>query len=489
MPTPSTTSVFGLRRQQLVSIVFASVLLTLKSAYALSVSAPSVGGRSIHYVSVARTSKLFPTQRSRFMKRRSSAFTTTNLLAAEYSSKTSVRPFQSAIRNPRKLAFTALSKISRHVTQLRRSILRAAAILSLLLFGMKSVTAPAHAARSKQNTEVVSTTVAKSSISTKGIKLFVTAGAVAAGGATAKKIQTSDESNDEDRDKSNSDILIQENSGNGADDDAILNVVPKDEASPLPLSAEWINQQINDVEEESTTIPPSVQEESKPTSKGQKEEQPLPLSAEWINQQLSAADGGSKTKPTTKGQNKEQPSTLVKDLDSKIEMLRAREELAKADAERKRLDDIEKAAEALEQDQAEIDAQIAAAAEREHQMERERLDRIQREKAQQEAQEREKRLADLEQGKKEQQRLEQTKKDSEQKIEDAVDTVNGKVVDVEKARQQPKPMEEEQKLREKYGDMDLEERAFNILVDLGMVDLHADPDPTLEWDEDDNAFM
>jgi len=354
---------------------------------------------------------------------------------------------------------------------------------------MKSVTAPAHAARSKQNTEVVSTTAAKSSISTKCVKLFVTAGAVAAGGATAKKIQTPDESNDGDGDQSNPDILIQESSGSVPDDDAVLNVVPKDESSPLPLSAEWINQQLNDAEEESTAKAPSVQEESKPTSHGQNDEQPLPLSAEWINQQLSAADGGSKTKPATKVQNEEQPSTLVKDLDSKIEMLRAREELAKADAERKRLDDIEKAAEALRQDQAEIDAQIAAAAEREHQKEREKLDRIQREEAQQEAQEREQRLAELEQGKKEQQRLEQVKKDSEQKVEDAVDTVNGKVVDVEKARQQPKSMEEEQKLQEKYGDMDLEERAFNILVDLGMVNLHADPDSTLEWDEEDNAFM
>ena len=49
-------------------------------------------------------------------------------------------------------------------------------------------------------------------------------------------------------------------------------------------------------------------------------------------------------------------------------------------------------------------------------------------------------------------------------------------------------MEEEQKLQERYGSIeDLEERAFNILVDLGMVDLHSDPaeDSTLDWEEDD----
>jgi len=64
-------------------------------------------------------------------------------------------------------------------------------------------------------------------------------------------------------------------------------------------------------------------------------------------------------------------------------------------------------------------------------------------------------------------------------------------MDIERARQQPKSPDEEQRLKEKYGSMDLEERAFNILVDLGMVDLHSDPDETsLDWEEnDEDAFM
>ncbi len=43
-------------------------------------------------------------------------------------------------------------------------------------------------------------------------------------------------------------------------------------------------------------------------------------------------------------------------------------------------------------------------------------------------------------------------------------------------------------MQENYGNMeDLEERAFSILVDLGMVDLHTDPadEMTLDSEEDE----
>lgn len=51
-------------------------------------------------------------------------------------------------------------------------------------------------------------------------------------------------------------------------------------------------------------------------------------------------------------------------------------------------------------------------------------------------------------------------------------------VEIMKARQQPKSPEEEAALASKYGAMELGERAFAILVDLGMIDLHPDPDDT-----------
>lgn len=242
-----------------------------------------------------------------------------------------------------------------------------------------------------------------------------------------QKILSFDGGNDEDDDQKNFNISIQESV---AQDD-VVDVVPKEGPSPLPLSAEWIEQELKDAEK------------------------------------------GKKAKP---------PPPVVKDLDSKIEMLRAREELAKADAERKRIEDIEKAEQVRKQDQVEIEAQIAAAAEKERLMEQERAERIKRERAERERKEREERLTELEQGKREQRRLEMAKRDSVKGV------VNG---NVEKARQQPKSPEEERDLKEKYGSMDLEERAFNILVDLGMVDLHSDPDSSLDWDEDDesNAFM
>ena len=57
-------------------------------------------------------------------------------------------------------------------------------------------------------------------------------------------------------------------------------------------------------------------------------------------------------------------------------------------------------------------------------------------------------------------------------------------------RRQPKSAEEERRLQERYGKMDLEERAFNILVDLGMVEVHGDdPAPLSAEDDDEDAFM
>lgn len=60
-------------------------------------------------------------------------------------------------------------------------------------------------------------------------------------------------------------------------------------------------------------------------------------------------------------------------------------------------------------------------------------------------------------------------------------------VAVMKARQQPKSAEEEAALAAKYGAMDLEERAFSILADLGMIDLNPDPeDPNRDTSKDDD---
>mmetsp|Transcript_30338 Transcript_30338/g.54946 ORF Transcript_30338/g.54946 Transcript_30338/m.54946 type:complete len:499 (-) Transcript_30338:137-1633(-) len=487
------------RRHLSSSLLFASFLLTLFSVSALSLLTPPIKGRSIHVVSTSRlSSTLFPAP-STTTHRRSRALVTTTLAATDYRSKSSGGRLQLAFHSPKKLALRALSKISRHVTKLRRSTLRTMAILSFLLFGMRSMTAPAHAAWGKSNTVVpvvIVPTVTTPSTATKCIKVIVTAGAVVAGAATASKMRTLFDNND-DEDKSSSSPQVRE--------DDILNVVPKDKPSPLPLSTA-------------------------------EKEKPPPAAA-------------NRPKKTTPAAMDKKDSTLVKDLDSKIEMLRAREELAKADAETKRLQDLEKAQEVRKQDQGEIDAKIAAA---------EKVHQRQKLVEQQRREEREQQLGKLEKGKKEQQRLEQQKADSEkkrlqdlEKAQEAVkqdqieidakiaavekvqrdqerklveqqrqereqqlgeleqgkkeqqimekdppkskdDTVVNGDVDIEQVRQQPKPSEEEQKLKEKYGSMDLEERAFNILVDLGMVDLHSDPDASLDWEENDdesNAFM
>lgn len=54
------------------------------------------------------------------------------------------------------------------------------------------------------------------------------------------------------------------------------------------------------------------------------------------------------------------------------------------------------------------------------------------------------------------------------------------------ARQQPKTLEAEAALAAKYAVMNLEERAFIILADLGMIDLNIDPDdPNRDTSHDD----
>lgn len=56
-----------------------------------------------------------------------------------------------------------------------------------------------------------------------------------------------------------------------------------------------------------------------------------------------------------------------------------------------------------------------------------------------------------------------------------------------KARSQPKSPEDEAALAARYGAMDLEERAFSILADLGMIELHLDPDdPSRDTSHDDD---
>jgi hypothetical protein len=67
------------------------------------------------------------------------------------------------------------------------------------------------------------------------------------------------------------------------------------------------------------------------------------------------------------------------------------------------------------------------------------------------------------------------------------DCCNPAMVDIAQARLQPKSTEEVHRLQETYGNIeDLEERVFNILVNLSMVNLHSDPtNLMLESEEDD----
>ena len=456
----------------------------------------------------AHGSALFPTRTDNNAKRRdnAAALVIVNLASGanqRYLEESNERGIFSFNQPRKKLALARgalLSNIISHTAiKLHRSILRATAILSFLLFGLftKPMSPPAHAIwGSKSSTSDVvlvdtSPTTAKSSstIGRKFVKLVVTGGAVAAGAATSKQMRGFNNNNKKDGDE-NSD-----GDGSGELKSSLEDrVVPKDKPSPIPLSSEWIEKELVENQKNKEGLNDA---QSGTTSKST----PKP------NKQSSSSSSPSQKKNDTN-------PILVKNLDSKIEMLRAREALAKATAEKERLENLSKAEEVRKQEQADVDARIAAEAAK--------VKAMQAERQKKEELEREKQLSELEWGKKEQWRLERIKKQKEEEQErEKEDSVASEVegstnvgevnkdqvllkleiqnsatakpttsatdkqpTDIVQARQQPKSNEEEQELQEKYGSMDLEERAFNILVDLGMVDLHLDPDG-----EGQDAFM
>jgi len=63
----------------------------------------------------------------------------------------------------------------------------------------------------------------------------------------------------------------------------------------------------------------------------------------------------------------------------------------------------------------------------------------------------------------------------------AMATIETRRAAITEARKQPKIKSEEQILAKRYGKMSLEDRAYNILVDLGIVEVHLDPnDPSYD---------
>ena len=77
----------------------------------------------------------------------------------------------------------------------------------------------------------------------------------------------------------------------------------------------------------------------------------------------------------------------------------------------------------------------------------------------------------------------------ETEIAEATTAAQTHEAEVAEARQQPTSAEEEKKLQERYASMDLEERAFNILVDLGSVELTPDPESPTYDNSEDSEFV
>jgi len=269
-----------------------------------------------------------------------------------------------SLNNTRKQrVLVRLSKISQQLINLRKSIFKAATILSLVLFGFNkglSIPPNAHAAWGSKSSNVVvveapPVVVKKASLVRTMTKLLVAAGALSVGLSVVPNTVGS----------SSSTI-------NGEEDDR---VVPKDEPSPLPLPTQNLE----------------LISKPKPTSKTLKP-------------------------PKQSNTNTKKDQSLVKDLDSKIEMLRIREENAKASAEKERLADLERATEARKQEQAEIDARIQAEADKV-------VKEAQRQKAILAEKQREEELSKLESGKKFQQIKEQMSDDGGMVLEDVTSLI------------------------------------------------------------------
>mmetsp|Transcript_31809 Transcript_31809/g.67378 ORF Transcript_31809/g.67378 Transcript_31809/m.67378 type:complete len:217 (+) Transcript_31809:984-1634(+) len=161
--------------------------------------------------------------------------------------------------------------------------------------------------RGKKSDIAAAPVCTKADTGTKFTQVDVTAVAVAAGATTAIKIRTFGASVEDN----------QVNSSTGVQEDDVPSVIPKDKPSPFPLSVEWIEHELKDAAKVKSSSPPD--------------------------------------------DNKKLPSELVKDFDSKIEALSIREEMAKAHAEEKRLEELEEAHEVRKQEQAEVDARVDAA--------------------------------------------------------------------------------------------------------------------------------
>lgn len=287
--------------------------------------------------------------------------------------------------NGRKLSFNnsplkqLVSTFTNNFIKLRQSLFKAIAIFSLLLFGFTggklSPPPSAHAgiwsssssttSKADVNTVVVdpgAAPVHKTSLAKTATKLLVTAGAVSVGLSVGGSISIGSPK------KSNSSSGSSSSSSDNGED----NVVPKDEPSPLPLPT--------------TTTPTTKPKISSKTL------YPPP--------QSSSSSSSSSTTSNTENKN----PILVKDLDSKIEMLRKREELAKATAEKQRLADIETTSNIRKQEQLDIEARISAEAER---VEREQRQRAAKAKKEEKEKEREEQLSQLENGKKKLQQIKQ----------------------------------------------------------------------------------
>eukprot|EP00804_Cyclotella_cryptica_P002265 CCRYP_004010-RA/>CCRYP_004010-RA protein AED:0.12 eAED:0.12 QI:0/-1/0/1/-1/1/1/0/361 len=314
-------------------------------------------------------------------------------------------------------------RVFRMMNTIKKSVARAFAVFSFALVALGFNSRPAVARAKSSDTTAPTLQVSGSSSSKKCLKFVVTAGAVAAGAATANKVRGLNQDNDK---EASTDVSAQDVVADGTDTQIKI-----------------------------------IEEFSKPAK-------------------VKKTYSSSPNVP------------LVKDLDAKIERLKEQDKLANVhSAEKARAEQMKKD-EAANQKQTVAEKIAKSAGEEANRISALEKERNERTIAEEERNrinamnnERNERIAEKESKANLSVLHEDRSHTLVQSSEPSHVDESRLLVENESTKKQQMTPEEAIVLKEKYASMGLEDRAFSVLVDLGMVELHPDPS-LLEWRDSDD---
>lgn len=370
-----------------------------------------------------------------------------------------------------RLGFVSIPNISRQLKVLRQYMLKTMAILSFAMLGFASISRPAFAAERTKNVVVAAAPKTPIKNHAKITKVVVTAASVIAGAAAANKVRALSQ---DDEDTSNSTDIPDSREPTPGDTLPAESEKPKEKSIP-PKENMGARNKLK-------PNSPLVKDLDAKIERLKEQEKMVNDAVEQAREKQVALEEAQKKEAEQKAAKEQHERRAAEEREAIGRM----EKLAQEEEEKKRKEAVAAQMEKIAQEEAQKKAADEKAAKQE--LERKVVE-------EKEAQEK---LA-LDEANKEKWRLEQIAKSQGMDVETLEELVqeteskskpagSGKSSmprDVEWARKQPKLPEEEEELKEKYGAMEIEERAFNILVDLG-VEVNSDLAP-LDWEDTENG--